>query len=176
MNFLLLPLMALAGAGLALTAVLHVAALAGHMPALFQPFSGDRGVVAMAGLFVVWVPAVFVAQRIEGTGRRGFSWKRLLSGCPAGLRHGMLALFVYAFVNFFIALGGAADDELRGIRIFSGHAMLFYGAALCVFVSAWRLPGLLVRARCPAGHDVDRGDRYCPACGLPVARSGDPSA
>ena len=72
-------------------------------------------------------------------------------------------------VNFFVGIGLAAGSEHGTICVFSGHWMLFYGTAFCVFQSAWRQPRLLVRAQCPAGHDVRRGNRYCPDCGLPVA-------
>jgi len=168
--------MTVAGGGLALSAALHAAALAGHIPELLQPFVGEQSFVPMAGLFAVWIPAVLIAQRLEGPSRMNFSWKRLLSGCPAWMRYAAFGLFVYAFVNFFIAIGMAPGSEHGTVRISSGHWMLFYGMAFCIFYSAWRQPRLLARFRCPAGHDVAPGDSYCPRCGLPISAADNSTA
>lgn len=92
------------------------------------------------------------------------------------MRPALTGLFVYAILNFLWgvfagtpphhASGGSVDA--RTVRLFSGHWMMFYGAGFAILFSAYRKPGLLAPARCPAGHDVDASARFCPTCGAAV--------
>lgn len=166
--------MAFAAAGLALSFSLHLVAWTGHMPALLQPWAQDRAQVLVAGIFVVWVPAVLVAQRISPGKGAQFSWKRVLAGCPLWMRTAIGGLFAYAFVNFFVSIAQAKTSEWGHLRAFSGHGMLFYGMALCIFYSAWRMPRLLRARQCPLGHTVEHQHQFCPTCGASLP--DDPAA
>jgi hypothetical protein len=167
MAVLLLPFMALAAAGLLLSIGVHVASLFGlHVP-------GGALVLSLhIGIIVVWIPAVLVAKRANrGRPQRDY-WRTVLSGCPAWMHYAGYALAAYALANFlwFIATN-QSQDHLKNvnaasvIRAFSGHWLVFYGAAFAIFYSAYRNPRLLLRQRCPDGHDISASDVFCPTCG-----------
>ena len=51
------------------------------------------------------------------------------------------------------------------VRLFSGHWMVFYGAALGTLYSAIKSPELLKGRKCTQGHEVAPLDEFCPKCG-----------
>ena len=51
-------------------------------------------------IFVVWFPAVFVAQRLVGNVNRKDLWKVVLKDSPDSMRDMVYGLFGYAVVNF----------------------------------------------------------------------------
>jgi hypothetical protein len=89
------------------------------------------------GIFPLWIPVVFVAQRMSsGAGRKDF-WKIALSGCPSWMRFMTYGFFICAFVNFaiFIVLmrmhsppKGAIAPPAEVLPGFSGYWMAFYSA------------------------------------------------
>ena len=171
MPILLPPLLMISGMGFVLSAITHLAALAGQIDALDVHLPKDTlriftSVMSM-GIFAVWVPAALIAQRINNGNRLQFSWKKVLAGCPAWMRNSAYAIFIYAFVNFFLSIAVG----MTGLRVFSGHWMIFYGMAFCIFFSSWNLPSLLAPRHCPAGHEVAHGNNFCPVCGLPADHS-----
>jgi hypothetical protein len=136
---LLLPFFVLAVIGLILSLVAHTFALFG----LPQPL----GPVAWAlhiGIFVVWIPAVLAARRLDPKLKDRGSWKVVLRGCPVWMRRVTAVFFVYALVNFLwvwinLFLGGAgggANAPPEVFRGFSGHWMLFYSTAAAILYSA----------------------------------------
>lgn len=171
MAALLLPFMALAAVGLLLSLGVHVASLLG----LRVP--GGALVWSLhIGIFVVWLPAVLVATRItRGRPHRDY-WKTVLSGCPPWMRYTGYALFVYAAANFFWVMATSESQDLKRIgdasviRAFSGHWLVFYGAAFAILYSAYRTPRLLSRQRCADGHEVAGSDAFCSTCGKKIQR------
>lgn len=159
--------MALAAVGLLLSLGVHVASLLG----LRVP-GGELVWSLHIGIFVVWFPAVLVAARANrGRPQREY-WKTVLSGCPPWMRYTGYVLFAYAVANFFwvMATGESRHglknfDEVSAIRAFSGHWLVFYGAAFAILYSAYRAPGLLLRQRCVNGHEVSGRDAFCSTCG-----------
>jgi len=110
--------------GLVLSLIAHIEALLRHTLPL--EYWGLH-----VGIFVVWGPAVFVAQRRVGKRVRKDYWKVVLQGAPAWMRYMTFAFLYYAVGNFlfFIAnapakpsSGAMSAAELRG---FSGHWMAF---------------------------------------------------
>ncbi len=176
MRFFLPPLMLLSGLGLLLCLSVHLIALTGHLSWLQGLLDEDMQIsasmVMVGGIFVVWIPAVLMAQRINNGNRLKFSWKKVLEGCPQWMVYTAYAVFGYAILNFLLIVGSGHMDESRGVRVFSGHAMVFYGMALCIFYSGWNRPQLLRTHHCPAGHEVSHEDKFCPLCGPPTAQSG----
>jgi hypothetical protein len=178
MRLILLPFALLAALGLALSIACHAAALAGAaIP------GGDAVWALHAGIFVVWLPAVVLAKRMARHGRRADFWKLALSGCPAWARYALYGLFGYALLNFIHGMsthasdrhGADAMDFEAQVRLFSGHWMVFYGAALATLCSAIRRPQLLARRRCANGHEVGALDEFCAKCGAkcePPAAAG----
>jgi hypothetical protein len=91
-----------------------------------------------SGIFVVFVPAVFIAKK-RGVGS---DWKSLLRKAPEWMQVMDWVFGIYAFINFaifFIQTQGYSNGtvphslEWRG---FSGHWMVFYSVALSVLYPA----------------------------------------
>jgi hypothetical protein len=125
--------------GLVLSIWVHVGALLGRQVAPDYFFWGLH-----VGIFVVFFPAMLVAQkRVGSTSRRDF-WKVVTKGSPEGLRYLLYFFFAYAIVNFalfyFQAPTGEQDGSPSALtwRGFSGHWMVFYCASFAILTSALR--------------------------------------
>jgi hypothetical protein len=164
-------LAALAGAGLILSILSHLAAFLGRQGPL-----GDHVFWLHIGIFVVWIPTVLVSQRLtSGFNRKDF-WKAALRGCPAWMKYAVYGFFAYAFVSFFVFVSaspakgsGSGAMSPAVVRGFSGHWMAFYSAAMAVLYSAAHLPASETQGRrCPNGHSVGPYAQFCERCGRPV--------
>ena len=126
------------------------------------------------GIFVVWFPAIFVAQRLVGNVNRKDLWKVVLKDSPDWMRYMVYGFFGYAAVNFLFFMtkapsgGGGASPPAVVWRGFSGHWMAFYSAALAILYSAARTEN--TNLRCANGHLASETAIYCPQCGQPVTR------
>jgi hypothetical protein len=140
LRFLLDVFSLLALAGLALSIWVHVGALFGRQVAPDFFFWGLH-----IGIFVVFLPAVLVAQkRVGRTSGKDF-WKAVTKDSPDGLRYLLNFFFAYAIFNFIIfffqvaplgkQIGPPSPLVWRG---FSGHWMVFYLAAYAILSSAAR--------------------------------------
>lgn len=173
MTVLLWPFQWVALVGLIVSVLVHAMALLRiAVPVPLQPYINDQlySVLHM-GIFVVWIPTVLAASSVSNAYRMtGVSWSTLLKGCPSWMRQGVYGLFAYAVVNFLVSIGlghSAASGE-EGVflqRSFSGHWLLFYGAAFAVLHSVTRKPELFKAQTCVAGHAVGPDDQFCPTCG-----------
>lgn len=176
MRILLLPLMLISGLGLLLCACVNLLALTGHLELLTSLLNEDQqtnlSVALGGGIFVVWIPAVLIAQRINNGNRLKFSWKKVLAGCPDWMRYAAFTIFGYAIVNFLAVISNSSVDNEQGVRAFTGHGMAFYAMAFSIFFSSWNRPGMLSTRYCPAGHEVSHDDQFCSLCGLPAAQTG----
>jgi hypothetical protein len=124
------------------------------------------------GIFVVWFPAVLVAQRrVKNTRRKDF-WKIALKGAPEWMRYCIYLFLGYAVFNFaiFLLIGPLKNSgkapiagavEFRG---FSGHWMAFYSAAFGLLYAAALKPG----PKCINGHMMASEDVTCSICGQPA--------
>jgi hypothetical protein len=132
---LLFPFLLMAVAGLFLSIVAHAAALLGQP----QPL-GQATWALHVGIFVVWAPALFRANRVTVGVERRDRWRAVTGGCPAWVGGVVAGFFLYAFVNLLlcvaVVLGGGGADAPGEFRAFSGHWMAFYGAAAAVLYSA----------------------------------------
>jgi hypothetical protein len=162
--------MALAAIGLLLSIGVHIASLFG------LTIPGGKAVWSLhIGIFVVWLPAVLVATRANRGRPQGDLWKQVLAGCPSWMRMAGYGLFAYAIVNFawFVLTTGShpeqgGDPSPFVLRGFSGHWMVFYGAAFAILYSAFRNPSLLLKRKCGNGHEVSGSDAFCPTCGAKI--------
>jgi len=159
---LAVPFMWLAVAGLAASVVVHVSSLLG-VPQPFGPAAWGLHV----GIFVVWFPAVVVAQRLSKGAKQSDFWKATLRGCPLWVRRTSYVLFAYVFINFFAGIASGPDSDIKTFRLFSGHWMLFYFLAAATLYSANKV-GSLESRRCLNGHEVSPFARFCDACGAPL--------
>ena len=126
------------------------------------------------GIFVVWFPAVLVAQRLVGNVNRKDLWKVVLKDSPDWMRYMVYGFFGYAMFNFLLFMtkaptgGGGANPPAVVWRGFSGHWMAFYSAALAILYAAARNVDTI--PRCTNGHMASSNAVYCPQCGQPVLR------
>jgi len=163
--------MLLAGCGFILSATAHCLALAN------AEIPGGKYVWGLhIGIFVVWLPAVLICNQATRIARRRDLWKQVLGACPGWMRWSLYAVFGYGILNFiyFVATTGSQHFQMTGdapdpvIRGFSGHWMIFYGAAFAIFYSRLNAPQLYSGCKCPLGHTVSPLDRYCPECGSEI--------
>ena len=157
----------LSAIGLLVSLWVHIEALTGRgVPAALW--------VLHIGIFVVWFPAVLVAQRLVGNANRKDFWKVVLKGAPDWVRYMMYVLFAYEFVNFMISMGQAPNGgrhtttSAADWRGFSGLWMVFYSAALAILYSAAKT--LNSSPHCTNGHLASPSAVYCTQCGQPVTR------
>jgi hypothetical protein len=126
------------------------------------------------GIFVVWFPAVLVAQRLVGSTNRKDFWRAVLKESPDWMRYMVYGFGGYAMVNFLLFMtkaptgGGGANPPAVVWRGFSGHWMVFYSAALAILYSA--ASTVDASPRCTSGHSTSPNAIYCPQCGQPVVR------
>jgi hypothetical protein len=161
---------ALSVAGLVLSLWVHIGALLGQRVAPLEFFWGLH-----IGIFVVWFPAVFAAQRLVGTTRRKDFWKLVLKGSPDWMRYMVYGFFSYAFVNFLLFMmqaptgkGGGTNPPAVVWRGFSGHWMVFYSAAFAILFSA--IEAQRNHGRSYDGQLVFPLQELCPRCGKPIGQ------
>jgi len=175
-RILLLPLMVYAVCGLVLSLTVHLFSLAGlQPPGGFPVFIGLH-----IGIFPLWLPVILIAANLsrgmrQTVGMRREYWNALLSGCPAWMKYMTYGFFVYAIVNFAIFMifgptGKHSGSDVPGSvwRGFSGHWMAFYSAGLAILTTAYRRGISNLQPKCPNGHDIGFGDKFCATCGVPI--------
>ena len=140
MNVIAYPFLLLAGLGLLLSLTAHVLALFG------KTIPGGGLVWTLhIGIFLVWIPAIILSRRMLRDVRREHHMETVLAACPRWLRLAIKIIFVYGILNFFLFMastmghpkptGTAPPAVIRG---FSGHWMIFYGAAFVTFYATIR--------------------------------------
>ena len=123
--------------GLILSLWVHIGAISGRRVAPEYFFWGLH-----MGIFVVFFPAILVAQKRVGSTNRKDFWKAATKGSPDGLRYLVYFFFAYAFINFAIFVAQAPTGKSVGEppasvwRGFSGHWMVFYSASFAILFSA----------------------------------------
>lgn len=159
------PFALLALAGLIASVVVHGCSLFG----IPQPL-GEAAWGLHVGIFVIWVPAILVAQKLTHGSKQAEFWKAALRGCPRWMRTSLYVLFAYVFVNFFLSIALGPGSEADQFRLFSGHWMVFYFAGFAMLWSAEQL-GADVVSRCPQGHECSPFAKFCEVCGAQLLPS-----
>ena len=138
---LLWPFVALAAVGLGVSLWVHIGAIAGRRVVPLTFF-----IMLHLGCFVVFIPAIWVGQRLVGsTARRDF-WKAVLRWAPDWMRYMVYGFFAYAIANFALFMiqapphGGSGNPPAIVWRGFSGHWMAFYSASMAILYSAVNSP------------------------------------
>jgi hypothetical protein len=172
-RLILSPFIVLSAVGFVLSVAAHLAAVAG------SPIPFGKSVWALhIGIFVVWLPTVLVAYRLtRGASRKDF-WKIALAGCPKWMRTALYIVFGYAILNFILFIATTAgqahpkgDPPPEVIRGFSGHWMVFYGAAFATLYSASAIGYSGMNRKCPNGHSVTITAKFCEECGAALEPS-----
>jgi hypothetical protein len=172
LNAAVIPFMLLAALGFVLSVAAHLLALMG-----IQIPGGGLVWGLHIGIFVVWIPAIFVSMQATRLGNRREFWKIALAGCPPWTRYALYVLFGYAILNFILFIGAApAHPQQFGdtpppsvLRGFSGHWMVFYAVAFAILYSRIHAPQVFKVRKCQNGHVVSPTARFCPECGCAVA-------
>ncbi len=89
--------MLVAALGFTLSLAAHIASISGKTIPSVLPVMDLH-----IGIFVVWLPAVWVVGRMTGSANRKDLWKIALSGCPLWMRRAVYGLFVYTALNFVL--------------------------------------------------------------------------
>jgi Protein of unknown function (DUF3592) len=158
----------LSATGLVVSLWIHLGAVMGRRVAP-EAFFWVLGV----GIFIVWLPAVLVAQRLVGSTNRKDFWKVILKGSPDWMRYMVYGFLGYAMLNFLLFMtkapsGGSGNTPAVVWRGASGHWMAFYSAALAILFAAARTEDRSLR--CANGHVASSNATYCTRCGQPVLR------
>lgn len=109
-----------------------------------EPRWGKSVFILHVGFLVLWFPLVMFANRTMPKPGRG-NFEHLLAVLPRWVRVFTYGLFTYALLNFVYFIFSTRQYPKHGVpfsvelRGFSGHWMLFYGAATAGFVALARL-------------------------------------
>jgi hypothetical protein len=166
MTVLTYPFLALAVAGFVAVLAIHVASLFGvtylwHFLRFLFP-----------GIFVVFLPTIFVMNRLTRDFKQKDIWRAALRGCPQWMRRAVWAIIGYAWVGFFVLpllFGGGMESAANKARSMSGALLIFYLIPAAVLYSATQVQRLDESRRCLNGHRVSPLAKFCEECGAPVA-------
>jgi len=172
---ILLPFIGLSAIGFILSVAAHICAIEGWS------LPGGKAVWALhIGIFAVWIPTVLVSIRSSQGDKRKDFWKIALIGCPKWIRQALYVIFGYAILNFIYFMATTVnrpqppgDAPPQVIRGFSGHWMVFYGAAFATLCSAYRVGYSGMRRKCPNGHVVAITAKFCDECGAQLEPWGN---
>jgi len=156
------PFAMLALAGLVASMVVHACSLLG-LPSPFGAASWGLHI----GIFVIWLPAVLMSQKLTRGARQADFWKAALRGCPPWMRTAFYVIFAYGIINFILGIALGPDSEADQFRLFSGHWMIFYFAGFAMLWSAAQL-STAPTPTCPRGHECSPFARFCEECGEPL--------
>lgn len=166
MAALIYPFLVLAGLGSAAVLMVHVEALLGTTY-LFDHYLKYFG----PGIFVVFVPTIFVMNYLVRYFKQKDVWRAALRGCPPWMRRLLWGVFGYAWVGFFalpFLYGGGMDSHPNQARAMSAVLLILYLIPLSVLYSAKQVPRLDLGRRCLNGHHLPPLTRFCQECGAPL--------
>jgi hypothetical protein len=160
---------ALAAAGFVAMLLVHLASLFGNT------YLFDRTIAVFGpGVFVVFLPTIFVMNRLTQDFKQKDLWRAALRGCPQWMYRIVWAIFAYCWAGFFVLpllYGGGMDSNANRARIGSGALLVFYLIPLAVMYSATHVERFDESRRCLNGHHVSPLAKFCEECGAPVATS-----
>lgn len=162
-------LLALAVIGFVATLTVHVAALFG----VIYPFEHSTKFLT-PGMFIVFVPTIFVMNRLTKDFKQKDIWRAALRGCPTWMRRAVWIIFGYAWVGFFalpFLYGGGMSSSANGARVGSATFLVFYLVLLAVLYSATQVQHFDSGRRCLNEHAASPMAKFCEECGAPVAPS-----
>ncbi|MGC2163735.1 MAG: zinc ribbon domain-containing protein [Silvibacterium sp.] len=167
---LVYPFLALAIVGSVATLMIHVASLFG----ITDPFEHYLKFVG-PGVFVVFLPMIFVINRLTRDYKQKDLWRAALRGCPSWMRHAVWVIFGYAWVGFFalpFLYGGGMSSSANSARSMSAMLLVFYVIPVAVLYSATHVQDSDASRRCLNGHLMPPLAKFCPECGAPLAPQG----
>jgi hypothetical protein len=167
MAALIYPFLALSTVGFAVIFVVHLASLFG----VAYLFAHSIRYLAY-GVFVVFVPAIFVMNQLTQDFKQKDTWRAALRGCPRWMRRVVWVMFGYAWAGSLalpFLYGGGMDSDANKARSMSGILMVFYLIPTAVLYSATQAKRFDESRRCLNGHPVSPSAKFCEECGTRVA-------
>jgi len=132
--------------------------------------------VLHVGIFLVFFPAVFVAQKRVGSTNRKDFWKVVLKDAPDWMKYFLYAVFAYVaaigippWIRALQQTPGTPRTGSGDWTLFSATWMVFYWASFAILYAAMKQERL--RPRCVKGHPVPPGSNFCSQCGQPMVRT-----
>jgi uncharacterized protein DUF3592 len=128
------------------------------------------------GIFVIFFPALFVAQKRVGSTHRKDFWKVVLRGAPDWMKYFLYALFAYVAVidipSWIRAVpqtpSPAQSSGFGNWTAFSATWMVFYWSSFVILYAAVRQEKS--GPQCVNGHPAPPGGDFCRECGQPMLR------
>jgi hypothetical protein len=156
--------MVLSAIGLLASFVLHIASF------YAGPEFGKREIpIVFPGIFIVWVPTIFLAHKLTRDFKQRDFWKAALRGCPAWMYRSLWILWGYVF---FVALvlpflrGSNPGASPGGFLIFPAA---FYSVSFGVAYSIQHVDRFDEGRHCLNGHRISPLAKFCEECGAPAA-------
>jgi hypothetical protein len=172
MTAVLYPLFALTAVGFAATLMVHLASLFGNT------YLFERTIAVLGpGVFVVFLPTIFVMNRLTRDSKQKDLWRAALRGCPRWMYRTVWGIFLYGWAGFFVLpllYGGGMDLAANKARVGSGASGVFlvlYLIPLAIMYSATHVERFEETRRCLNGHRMSPLAKFCEECGARVATS-----
>ncbi len=159
---------ALAAVGFMAMLVVHVASLFGNTYLFSHIFE-----VLVPGVFVVFLPTIFVMNSMTRDFKQKDIWRAALRGCPQWMRWAVWGIFGYCWAGFFVlpfVYGGGMESAANKARSLSATLLIFYLIPAAVSYSATHLEQFDENRRCVNGHRLSPLAKFCEECGAPVAQ------
>ncbi len=140
MNIIASPFMYAAMLGLVVSVVIHIMALLGITLTSYEVFKALH-----LGIFIVGFPTIIILMLSGKDLKQKEFWTEALRACPKWMRNMTIFFFGYAILNFLLfvilSINQKVPTEISGsippnvLRVFSGHGMIFYCAAMALLYS-----------------------------------------
>lgn len=149
-----------------MVATVHIAVLCGFI----TPFQ-QLARIFVPGLFAVFGPMIFYANRMTRDVKQKDFWKAALRGCPKWMRITLYTILGYSWITGLLSflIQRDANSQLSAARGISGIMLAFYAIAVGVLYSSTQVARIDEDRRCLNGHRVGPLSNFCEECGAPVA-------
>jgi hypothetical protein len=124
--------------------------------------------IIFPGIFVVWLPTVFLMNQLSADFKQRDIWKAALRGCPAWMRTALWSVMGLTFAAFFAPFlwGSRPENFPPGFFLFPA---VFYSTSFCVAYSFLHAGRFDAGRRCLNGHRMSPLAKFCEECGAPAA-------
>jgi hypothetical protein len=157
------PVMILSAVGVLLCLSFYIIGITGTHSLPFKITS-----ILFIGIFVVWVPAVILMNRLTQDFKQKDLWKAALRGCPPWMRSALWAVIGCVFAIFFLPVlfKRSPGDSPQTFVLFP---ITFYAISFCVMYSLVNVEKHDSSRRCLNGHAISPLAKFCEECGAPAA-------
>ena len=167
-----------AGLGLLSNLILHISGLLGVIPSAYGGQAAQASRYLNKGMVVIFIASILSTYRLCGNYPAKEFWKAALRGCPAWLKYLPVCLIAYAFL-FFATLnrtqgGHGVPGSPLSVQEGAAIGMAIYALCLGIFYSAFHVQEGNEARRCPNGHQLSPGVKFCEECGGKIPEFPEP--